>query len=101
MKINKDNTDSNPEVQTRLKQLKVIIDLFEETHDNYGPVSIEELSTRINKVIRDFDRELKKNLELKFKNYWTNTSSNKRVSLSSQSGMNEKIPRFLKNYKKN
>ena len=98
MKVIKDNSNSNPEVEIRLKQLKVLIDLFEETHANYGPVSIEELSARINKVIRDFNRELKKNLESKFENYWVN---NKKSILKDQGGIKENIPRFLKNYKKN
>ena len=98
---NKDKIDSNPHAEERLKKLHVIIESFENTSLKYGPVSSEELMNRINKVIRDFDKELKKNLEIKFENFWNNNVNTNRISFSKEEKKsNTDIPRFLKNYKK-
>ena len=96
---NKNNLELTAEAKERTNKLQVVIDNFEEVSLKYEPVSYDELKTRINKIIKNFDSELKKILELKFETFWnsqkidTLLESNDEISDSS-------IPKFLKNYKK-
>ena len=97
----KDKIGSNPHAEERLKKLQVIIESFEDTSLKYGPISSEELKNRINKVIRDFDKELTKKLEIRFEMFWNNNADTNRISFSKEEKKsNTDIPRFLKNYKK-
>ena len=99
---NKDTNNSDPQASERLKKLQVIIEIFEDISLKYGPISSEELKNRINKVIRDFDKELKNNLEIKFEKFWNNMVDDTNTSNFSREEKNSEvdIPRFLKNYKK-
>tara|TARA_Y100000996_G_scaffold414723_1_gene406516 strand:- start:14231 stop:14536 length:306 start_codon:yes stop_codon:yes gene_type:complete len=100
--LNKNNKNKNleltAEAKDRKNRLQTVIDHFEEVALKYGPISSEELKNRINKIIRNFDGEFKKILEIKFEEFW-NTNSSKTLSLNKDDS-NSKIPKFLKNYKK-
>ena len=100
--LNRDNKNQNleltAEAKDRKNRLQTVIDHFEEVALKYGPISSEELKNRINKIIRNFDGEFKKILEIKFEEFW-NTNSSKTLSLNKDDS-NSKIPKFLKNYKK-
>jgi hypothetical protein len=76
-----------------------VIDNFEEVSLKYGPVSSDELKTRINKIIKNFDSELKKILELKFETFW-NSQKIDTLLESKDEISDSNIPKFLKNYKK-
>ena len=102
--LNKNNNNNGLELTSEAKErtakLQVVIDHFEEIALKYGPVSSEELKIRINKIIRNFDSELKKILELKFEIFW-NSQEATTFSLDSKNEvLNSDIPKFLKNYKK-
>ena len=94
------NIELSAEQRARLDKLKVIIDKFEETSLIYGPASAEELRTRINKIVRNFDNEFKSLLDSKFDLFWdtnkTTIKSNKKDNIISDLD----IPKFLRNYKK-
>ena len=100
--LNKNNKNQNLELSAEAKdrknKLQAVIDHFEEVALKYGPVSSEELKNRINKIIRNFDGEFKKILEIKFEKFW-NAKSSSTLSLNDDNS-NSKIPKFLKNYKK-
>ena len=99
--LNKNNDlELTSEAKERMAKLQVIIDHFEEIALKYGPVSSEELKIRINKIIRNFDSELKKVLELKFEMFWNSQKSENSYSANDYEISNSDIPRFLKNYKK-
>ena len=100
--LNKNNKNQKleltAEAKDRKNRLQAVIDHFEEVSLKYGPISSEELKNRINKIIRNFDGEFKKILEIKFEEFW-DTNSSKTLSLNNDNS-NSKIPKFLKNYKK-
>ena len=102
--LSKNNKESEleltSEAKERVNKLQAIIDSFEEVSLKYGPASSEELKTRINKIIRNFDSELKKILELKFEVFWNSRESDVLSSSNNGTTSNSDIPRFLKNYKK-
>jgi len=102
--LNKNNKNNDleltSEAKERIAKLQVVIDHFEEIALKYGPVSSEELKIRINKIIRNFDSELKKILELKFEVFWNSRESDILSSSNNGTTSNSDIPRFLKNYKK-
>ena len=96
----KNNLELTAEAKQRIINLQVIINNFEEVALKYGPASSDELKNRINKIIRNFDSELKKILELKFEIFW-NSQEVTTFSLDSKNEVsNSDIPKFLKNYKK-
>ena len=99
-KNNKDDLELSNEAKERLSKLQTIIDSFEEVSLKYGPASSEELKHRINKIIRDFDKEFKKILELKFEAFWNRQNSDIISSINHDKTSDSVIPRFLKNYKK-
>ena len=99
--LNKNNNlELTSEAKERIAKLQVVIDHFEEIALKYGPVSSEELKIRINKIIRNFDSELKKILGLKFEMFWNSQKSENSSSANDYETSNSDIPRFLKNYKK-
>ena len=102
--LNKNNKNNDLELTSKAKEriakLQVVIDHFEEIALRYGPVSSEELKIRINKIIRNFDSELKKILELKFEMFWNSQKLENSSSANDYEMSNSDIPRFLKNYKK-
>ena len=96
---NKNNLELTAEAKERTNKLQVVIDNFEEVSLKYGPVSSDELKTRINKIIKNFDSELKKILELKFETFWNSQKID--TLLESKDEISDSdIPKFLKNYKK-
>ena len=96
---NKNNLELTAEAKERTNKLQVVIDNFEEVALKYGPVSSDELKTRINKIIKNFDSEFKKILELKFETFWNSQKID--TLLESKGGISDSnIPKFLKNYKK-
>ena len=96
---NKNNLELTAEAKERTNKLQVVIDNFEEVSLKYGPVSSDELKTRINKIIKNFDSEFKKILELKFETFWNSQKIN--TLLESKDEISDSnIPKFLKNYKK-
>ena len=96
---NKNNLELTAEAKERTNKLQVVIDNFEEVALKYGPVSSDELKTRINKIIKNFDSELKKILELKFETFWNSQKID--ILLESKDEISDSnIPKFLKNYKK-
>jgi|TARA_B110001454_G_scaffold162572_1_gene152110 hypothetical protein len=96
---NKNNLELTAEAKERTNKLQVVIDNFEEVSLKYGPVSSDELKTRINKIIKNFDSELKKILELKFETFW-NSQKIDTLLESKDEISDSNIPKFLKNYKK-
>ena len=96
---NKNNLELTAEAKERTNKLQVVIDNFEEVSLKYGPVSSDELKTRINKIIKNFDSELKKILELKFETFW-NSQKIDTLLESKDEVSDSNIPKFLKNYKK-
>ena len=96
---NKNNLELTAEAKERTNKLQVVIDNFEEVALKYGPVSSDELKTRINKIIKNFDSELKKILELKFEIFW-NSQKIDTLLESKDEISDSNIPKFLKNYKK-
>ena len=96
---NKNNLELTAEAKERTNKLQVVIDNFEEVALKYGPVSSDELKTRINKIIRNFDSEFKKILELKFEIFW-NSQKIDTLLESKDEISDSNIPKFLKNYKK-
>ena len=102
--LNKNNKNNDLELtneaKERIAKLQVVIDCFEEVALKYGPASSEELKTRINKIIRNFDTEFKKILELKFEIFWNSQKSDNPSLNSNDEISNSNVPRFLKNYKK-
>ena len=102
--LNKNNKNNDLELtneaKERITKLQVVIDCFEEVALKYGPASSEELKTRINKIIRNFDTEFKKILELKFEIFWNSQKSDNPSLNSNDEISNSDVPRFLKNYKK-
>ena len=96
---NKNNLELTAEAKERTNKLQVVIDNFEEVTLKYGPVSSDELKTRINKIIKNFDSELKKILELKFETFW-NSQKIDTLLESKDKISDSNIPKFLKNYKK-
>tara|TARA_B110000263_G_C15200544_1_gene460427 strand:+ start:52 stop:351 length:300 start_codon:yes stop_codon:yes gene_type:complete len=96
---NKNNLELTAEAKERTNKLQVVIDNFEEVALKYGPVSSDELKTRINKIIKNFDSELKKILELKFETFW-NSQKIDTLLESKDEISDSNIPKFLKNYKK-
>jgi len=96
---NKNNLELTAEAKERTNKLQVVIDNFEEVSLKYGPVSSDELKTRINKIIKNFDSELKKILELKFETFW-NSQKIDTLLESKDEISDSSIPKFLKNYKK-
>jgi len=96
---NKNNLELTAEAKERTNKLQVVIDNFEEVSLKYGPVSSDELKTRINKIIKNFDSELKKILELKFEAFW-NSQKTDTLLESKDEVSDSNIPKFLKNYKK-
>ena len=96
---NKNNLELTAETKERTNKLQVVIDNFEEVALKYGPVSSDELKTRINKIIKNFDSELKKILELKFETFW-NSQKIDTLLESKDEISDSNIPKFLKNYKK-
>ena len=86
----------------RANKLQILIDVFEEVALNNGPVSANELKTRIDKIIKDFDKELNALLDKKIEEFWNNNKMNNHSSLDDDKSKisNKEIPKFLRNYKK-
>ena len=97
-KIKEENLNISESYSDRLKKLQLIIDKFEDVASSYGPVSSEELKSRIDKIIKGFDKEIKLILEKKFEQFWSKDASSSTIGLNSLS--ESEIPKFLKNYKK-
>ena len=97
-KTKTDDSKISDSYQERLKSLELIIDQFEEVALKYGPASSEELKTRIDKIMRRFDREFKGILDKKFDQFWTRDASLKKSDLGDLK--DAEVPKFLRNYKK-
>jgi len=97
LKKDNNNEELSSEAKERVIKLQRIIDNFEDVSLKFGPASAEELKDRINKIVRNFDREFKKILDTKFELFWENQNSN---HSSNSKMLNTDIPKFLKNYKK-
>jgi len=93
-----DNSNVSESYNERVKKLQLIISQFEDIALKYGPESSKELKTRINKIIRRFDREFKTILDNNFEEFWNNKASNEKSDLGDLK--DAKVPKFLKNYKK-
>ena len=100
--IIKNNEKENLEAKEREKRLEPTINNFEDIALKYGPVSSEELKNRINKVIKNFDKEFKQILEVEFEMFWNNKKTISEPSLSRENDRisNTDIPKFLRSYKK-
>ena len=100
--IDKKNTNMelSAEQSARLDKLKVIIDKFEETSLIYGTASAEELKSRINKIVRYFDNELKSLLDVKFNLFWDTNKTTSKENKKDNIIPDLDIPKFLRNYKK-
>lgn len=88
------------EQKDRFSKLNSLIDKFEETNLTYGPVSLNELKNRINKVIRSFDDEFKSILNHKFESFWSQSKYSGKKDKKDNFISELDIPKFLRNYKK-
>ena len=103
--LNRNNRSSDieltSEAKERINKLQTVINTFEDIALKYGPASSEELKNRINKIIRNFDSEFKKILEVKFEIFWSNQKlDNSSLNNENKKISNTDIPKFLRNYKK-
>ena len=94
-----ESTILSPEQRERTQKLQVIIDKFEGMAQEYGPVSSVELKNRINKVIRNFDKEFTMLIENSFSEFW-NSKSSQLLPDEKNSDIETEIPKFLRNFKK-
>ena len=97
-KTKKEDLNISESYNERLKKLQLVVDKFEDIALRYGPISSEELKTRIDKIIRGFDKEFRSILGKKFKEFWSENASAKTSELGSLK--DSEIPKFLRNYKK-
>ena len=88
-----------PEQQGRIKKLELIINKFEDTTLKYGPASADELKNRINKIVRNFDSELKLLLEKRFDFFWNENKTKEQINPETI-WSDADVPKFLRNYKK-
>ena len=94
-----ENAILSSEQKERTQKLQLIIDKFEKVSNEYGPVSSNELKDRINKIIRNFDKEFKMIIGVSFNKFW-NSRNSLLLPNEKNSDSETYFPNFLRNFKK-